>query len=141
MVVLTNVNSARPNQFAQVVAELVNPVLAPPKMVAIEDKQPELAVRLGALLDQIAAGKDVKDQLTPERAALLTPEATSFFIRTVKLIWPSESQSLVSRTERSGVTVSTYRIRKNKETRIVTFGLAQDGKVAVFGIQPDPDVR
>jgi hypothetical protein len=43
--VLTNLNSARPNQFAQVIAGLVNPALAPPKLAAIEDKQPELAAR------------------------------------------------------------------------------------------------
>jgi CubicO group peptidase (beta-lactamase class C family) len=140
--VLTNLNSARPNQFAQVIAGLVNPALAPPKLAAIEDKQPELAARLGTLLDQIAAGKDVKDQMTPGLAALLTPESSAaLLVRTVRLIWPSESHPLVSRTERNGVTVSSYRIGKNNETRIVTFGLSPDGKVAVFGIRSDPDVR
>jgi CubicO group peptidase (beta-lactamase class C family) len=139
--VLTNLDSARPNQFAQVIAGLVNSALAPPKLIPIEDKQPALAGRLSALLDQIEAGKDVKGQLTPEFAALLTPEVASSLARSTKLIWPSESWSLVSRTERNGVTISGYRIGKNKETRIVTFGLAQDGKVAVFGIRPDPDVR
>ena len=72
--VLANSDSARPEQFAHVIAGIVNPALELPKLVAIEDKQPELARRLGALLDQIAAGKDVKDQLSPRLAALLTPE-------------------------------------------------------------------
>jgi CubicO group peptidase (beta-lactamase class C family) len=141
VVVLTNLDAARPEQFAHVIAGLVNPALEPPKMIPIEDKHRELAGRLGTLLDQIAAGKDVKDQLTPELAALLTPEVAGSLMRTVKLIWPSESLSLVSRTETNGLTVSTYRIGKNKETRIITFGLAPDGKVADFGIRPDPDVR
>jgi hypothetical protein len=135
--VLTNLNSARPNQFAQVIAGLVNPALAPPKLAAIEDKQPELAARLGTLLDQIAAGKDVKDQMTSGLAALLTPESSAaLLVRTVRLIWPSESHPLVSRTERNGVTVSSYRIGKNNETRIVIFSLSLDGKVAVFEFDP-----
>jgi CubicO group peptidase (beta-lactamase class C family) len=141
IVALTNLDSAQPNQIAHVVAGLVNSALAPPKMIAIEDKEPELAGRLRALLDQIAAGKDVRDQLTPELGALLTPEVSRKFVRLVQLVWPSESRSLVFRNERNGVTESGYRIGKNNETRIVTFGLAQDGKVATLGIQPDPDIR
>jgi CubicO group peptidase (beta-lactamase class C family) len=141
VVVLTNLDSAEPSQIASVVAELVNPALAPPRLIAIEDKRPELAVRLDALLDQIAAGKDVRDQLTPELAALLTPEVAQSLTRSVQLIWPAESQTLVFRTEENGLTESRYRIGKKDQTRIVTFNLAKDAKVAAFGIRPDPDVR
>jgi len=112
-----------------------------PKLVAIEDKQPEVARRLGALLDQIAAGKDVKDQLSPKLAALLTPEGSEFIVREVKVIWPSDKMALVSRKESAGITVSRYRIEKDNETRIVSFGLGADGKVAAMRVQPDPEVR
>lgn len=139
--VLTNLDSAEPTQIASVVAELVNPALAPPRLIAIEDKRPELAERLGALLDQIAAGKDVRNQLTPELAVLLTPEVAQSLTRSVRLIWPAESQTLVFRSEDNGLTASRYRVGKKDETRIVTFGLAKDGRVAAFGIRPDPDVR
>jgi CubicO group peptidase (beta-lactamase class C family) len=139
--VLGNSDSARPGQFAHVIAGIVNPALEMPKLVAIEDKQPELARRLGALLDQMAAGKDVKDQLSPKLAALLTPEVSEFIVREVKLIWPSDKMTLVSRTESDGIAVSRYRIAKGNESRIVRFGLGADGKVATAGIQPDPDVR
>jgi CubicO group peptidase (beta-lactamase class C family) len=138
--VLTNSDSGRPGQFAHVIAGIVNPALELPKLVAIEDKQPELAQHLGALLDQIAAGKDVKNQLSPKLAALLTPEVSEFLVREVKLIWPSDKITLVSRKESDGITVSRYRIGKGNETRIVRFGL-EDGKVATLGVQPDPDVR
>jgi CubicO group peptidase (beta-lactamase class C family) len=140
VVVLTNLNAAQPEHIAQVVAGLVNPALVPPKMTAIEDKQPQLTVLLSAFLDRIAAGRDVKDQVTPELAAFLTSEYSGFLQQTVRLIWPSDSRSLVTRTEGNGLTVSGYRVG-NKETRIVYFGLAQDGKVAAFWIQTDPDVR
>jgi CubicO group peptidase (beta-lactamase class C family) len=139
--VLTNSDSGRPGQFAHVIAGIVNPALELPKLVAIEDKQPELARRLSALLDQIAAGKDVKDQLSPKLPALLTPDVSEFFVREVKVIWPSDKMTLVFRKESDGVTVSRYRIEKGDETRIVGFGLGADGKVAALRIQPDPDVR
>ena len=131
----------RPEQFAHVIAGIVNPALELSKLVAIEDKQPELARRLGTLLDQMAAGKDVKDELSPKLAALLTPEVEESIKREVKLIWPSETLTLVSRKESDGVIVSRYRIVKDNESRIVRFGLGADGKVATMGIQPDPDVR
>jgi CubicO group peptidase (beta-lactamase class C family) len=141
VVVLTNLAAAEPDQIVHVVAGLVNPALEPPKLTAIEDKQPELAARLAALLDQIAAGKDVRDQLTPELAALDTADTARELVRLVQLIWPSDSRTLVSRNERDGVTVSRYRIGKNGESRIVAFALAADGKVAALGFSPDPDVR
>jgi CubicO group peptidase (beta-lactamase class C family) len=139
--VLTNADSGRPGQFAHVIAGIVNPVLEVPKLVAIEDKQPEVARRLGELLDQIAAGKDVKDQLSPKFAALFTPEVSEFVVREVKVIWPSDKITLVSRKESDGIEVSRYRIGKGNETRIVGFGLGADGKVATMRVQPDPDVR
>jgi CubicO group peptidase (beta-lactamase class C family) len=58
--VLANADSASPEQFAHVIAGIVNPALESPKLVAIEDKQPELARRLSALLEQIAVGKGVR---------------------------------------------------------------------------------
>lgn len=139
--VLTNSDSARPEQFAHVIAGIVNPALELPKLVAIEDTQPELARRLSAVLDQIAAGKDVKDQLSPKLAASLTAEVRENVLRELKMVWPSDTLSLVARKESDGVTVSRYRIGKGNQSRIVRFGLGTDGKVATLRLQPDPDVR
>jgi CubicO group peptidase (beta-lactamase class C family) len=75
VVVLTNLDPAWPDQIAHEIAGLLNPELVPPEMTALEDKQPELTERLCALLDQMVAGKNVRDQLTPELAAWLTPKA------------------------------------------------------------------
>ena len=140
VVVLANADTARPEQFAHVIAGIVNPPLELPKLVAIEDKQPELAHRLGTFLDQITTGK-VKEQLSPRLAGLLTPDMRENVVAELKPIWPSDKITLVSRTEKDGITVSRYRIEKGNESRIVRFGLGADGKVATIGIQPDPDVR
>ena len=142
VVVLTNRDSSPSEHIGEVVAGYVNPALEPAKTVAIEDKQPQLAVQLGTLLDQIAAGQpgnDVRAQFTPDLAEYFTPEVLAHFAHTIKLIWPG-SVSLVHRSEEDG-TVSRYRISKNGETRIVTFALGKDGKVAAFWIESDPDLR
>jgi CubicO group peptidase (beta-lactamase class C family) len=139
--VLTNLDAAEPEQITHVVAGLVNSALEPPKLTAIEDKQPQFAARLSALLDQIAAGKDVRDQLAPDLAALLTPQMAPEIVRLVQTIWPADSVTLVSRKESGGIVESRYRIRKKVETRIVSFALAPDGKVASLGFGHDPDVR
>jgi CubicO group peptidase (beta-lactamase class C family) len=141
VVVLANADSARPEQFAHVIAGIVNPVLELPKLVAIEDKQPELARRLAVFFDQIVAGKDVKEQLSLRLAGLLSPEVRENVVAELKPVWPSDKLTLVSRKESDGITVSRYRIGKGNETRIVRFGLGADGKVATIGIEPDPDVR
>jgi hypothetical protein len=124
-----------------VIAGIVNPALELPKLVAIEDKQPELARRLRSFFDQIAAGTDVKEQLSPRLVELLTPEVREHVVAELKPIWPPDKMTLVSRTEKDRVTVSRYRVEKGNESRIVRFGLGADGKVATVGIQPDTDVR
>ena len=139
--VLANSDSASPEQFAHVIASIVDPVLELPKLVAIEDKEPESARRLGVLLDQIVAGKDVKDQLSPKLVALFTPEVHESVVRELQLVWPADAVTLVSRTDSGGIKVSRYRIGRGNERRIVRFGLAADGKVATMKVQPDPDVR
>src|ERR1700730_12545477 len=139
--VLANSDSASPEQFAHVIAGIVDPVLELPKLVAIEDKEPESARRLGVLLDQIVAGKDVKDQLSPKLVALFTPEVHESVVRELQLVWPADAVTLVSRTDSGGIKVSRYRIGRGNERRIVRFGLAADGKVATIKLQPDPDVR
>src|ERR1700719_2228317 len=128
VVVLTNADSARPEQFAHVIAGIVNPALVLPKLVAIEDKQPELARRLRAFFDQIAAGRDVKEQLSPRLAERLSPEVRGNVAAQFKPVWPPDRMTLVSRPEKDGGTVSRYRIEKGNETRIVRFGLGADGK-------------
>jgi CubicO group peptidase (beta-lactamase class C family) len=139
--VLTNSDSARPEQFAHVIAGLVNPALELPKLEAIEDKRPELARQLSAVLEQVASGRDIKEQLSPKLLKVWTPELVERVTGRVKAVWPSEALTLVSRKENEGLTMSRYRIRNGNETRLVIFGLAADGKIDTFWVEADPDVR
>jgi hypothetical protein len=83
----------------------------------------------------------VRDQLSPKLTVVFTPEVREFVVREIKVVWPADKTTLVSRKESDGVTVSRYRIAKGNDTRIVGFGLGADGKIATMRVQPDPDVR
>jgi hypothetical protein len=142
--VLANIDAARPDHIAQVVAGLADPALDPPKLTPIADNQPELLARLRALLELLASGADVRAQLTPELAKQLaesSPEAAANFASQLKQVWPANSITLVARKLEDGLTISAYRLTKNNETRIVRFALAPDGKIAHLSLHPDPDLR
>lgn len=143
VVVLTNLDSghSRPGLIAHVVAGLVDPVLAPPKLVAIADNQPGIAESLKKLLAQVAQGQDVRSQLTPELAAALTPDDVKDWQASLAKVWLPDSLELVLRKELNGMTGSSYRIRKKNEAAIITYAIGKDGKVAMLDISPDQQYR
>ncbi len=140
VVALANCAAADPTQIAHVVAGLANPALDPPKHTAIEDRQPDLAARMRALIGEIVAGKDVKSQLSSELAALVDQYAATFTAQ-VKPVWPPDSVSLLKRNIADGESVSEFRATKAGESRVITFGVAKDGKVSTLRVQRDPDLR
>jgi CubicO group peptidase (beta-lactamase class C family) len=144
VVILTNLGSgnSRPGQIGRVVAGLVIPDLMPTKLVAIEDKQPELLASLKMLLDQLATGQDVKSQLTPELAARITPESSKTIQSRLAAVLPPDSAVLVSRDELpDGRLRSQYRFSKNGETLLIVYGLDKTGKVASLGFSPDQEYK
>jgi hypothetical protein len=144
VVILTNLGSgnSRPGQIGRVVAGLVIPDLMPAKLVAIEDKQPELLASLKMLLDQLATGQDVKSQLTPELAARITPESSKTIQSRLAAVLPPDSTVLVSRDELpDGRLRSQYRFSKNGETLLIVYGLDKTGKVASLGFSPDQEYK
>ncbi len=141
--VLTNLDSghSRPGLIAHVVAGLVNPALAPPKLVAISDNQPELAGSLKKLLDQIAQGKDVRSQLAPDLAGALTAEDMTEMQASLAKVWPPQTLELVLRKDLNGMIGSCYRVRNKNQAAIITYAVAQDGKVAMLDIAPNQEYR
>ena len=141
VVALTNLSAAHPGVVVHIVAGLIDPELAQPRLAPIEDTQPTLSKRLRTLAGEIVSGKNVSDEFTPELAAYVTPETSSDIAAALRPVWPPESLTLVSRKEEDGGLISRYRAAKGAETRILAFGLGEDGKVAAFDVEPDPDVR
>jgi hypothetical protein len=139
--VLTNLAGSGPGAIAKVVAGLINPALMPPKLSGIPDDHPELAQSLRKLLDQMAAGEDVRSQMSPEMAAALTPEEAKDVQSELNPLWPPDSLVLVKRRPLGNFLGSVYRIRKGDHSLLITYGLDKEGKVALFADSPDQEYQ
>lgn len=139
VVVLTNLDEghSNPGLIAHVVSGLVIPGLLP-KLSAISDNNPEIAGRFRALLDQIAAGTDIRPQLTGELLAQMTPEMMEGARKRLAGFWPGGTITLVKREPGpGGEPVSTFRILKGDHANLIIFGLENSGKIAKLAMVPD----
>jgi len=146
VVVLTNLDAghARPAVFAHVIAGLADTPLLPPKLTAIDDAQPSIAVSLRAVLDRIAAGQDIREQVVPDLAKLITPAVTKSVQQRLSPLWPGGTLALVRRTpvpNDATRTISTYRLTKGDQTLLITYSLSPDGKIAGLQFQPDREYQ
>jgi CubicO group peptidase (beta-lactamase class C family) len=140
VVVLTNLDAghSNPGLIAHVVAGLVSPALLPAKLTAIPDSDPTIAANVAKILDQIAAGADLRAQATTELAARMTPDAVARARRRLQNLWPGGTLTLVRREPGpKGKPISTFRLRKGDDAALITFGLNAEGKVSVLGLAPD----
>lgn len=138
--VLTNLEAgpSNPGVIAHVIAGLVQPTLGVRKLEPIPDDHPELAARLGTLLDEIVAGTDIRSETTTKLAAQLTPEATKDLQRRLGKYWPGGRLALVRReTGPEGEPHSWYRLSKGGEAMLVVFSVGADGKVGTLITLPD----
>ncbi len=144
VVVLTNLDAghAHPAIISHVVAGLAEAPLLPAKFSPIDDTQPPIAASLRSLLDRIAAGQDVREQLTPDFAKIITPELAKFAQGLIAPVWPGGSLTLLRRTPLpNGTTLSVFRVTKGDEKRLVIYGLNPEGKVTGLQIQPDREYQ
>jgi len=142
VVVLTNLEAgySNPGEIAHVAAGLVVPALAIPKLEAIADDQPEVAVRLKKLLDEIVAGTDIRAETTTQLAAAITPETSKRWQQRLAKLWPGGTLTLVKRdkgAEGEPQGVSTYRLSKGGDAMLLVFGLDTDGKIPTLNLLRD----
>ena len=144
VVVLANLDRAQPAYFSHVIAGLAVAPLLPPRLAAIDDTQPAFAASLRALLDRIAAGQDIRDQMVPNFAKIVTPEMTQSVQRRVAPLWPGGALTLVRRSPGPvdpTRTISTFRLTKGDQSLLVVFAVASDGKVAGLQFVPDREYQ
>ena len=144
VVVLTNLDSGHsdPSLISHVIAGLVLPPLLPAKLTAISDTEPSIAATLAKVLDNISAGDDFRSQTTPALAALLTAESRKMAQHSLAPLWPGGTLTLVKRApdpDTPGQIVSTFRLTKGPQTRLISFSLTHDGKIAELESSPDRD--
>ena len=144
VVVLANLDQAQPTYISHVIAGLADAPLLPPRLAAMDDTQPAIAASLRALLDRIAAGQDIHDQVVPNFAKIITPEMTKSVQRRVAPLWPGGTLTLVRRAPGPvdpTRTVSTFRLTKGDQSLLVIFGLGPDGKATGLRFVPDREYQ
>ncbi len=142
VVVLTNLDAghSQPALISHVVAGMAVAALAPHRLGTIADDQPETAATVKKLLDQIAAGEDIRPQVSAQLAAMITPEMSMRVKERLSALWPGGTLTLVKRVPSpagNGLTVSTYRVRKGEDGMLLVYGMGADGKIATLGLAPD----
>lgn len=144
VVVLTNLDAARPWYMAQVIAGLADPVLMPKRLASIPDNQPRVAASLRSLLNALSLGADVRRLVAPDFAETLTSRDADYTRHLVQPLWPGGSLTLVER-EHSGdvgsLVLSQYRLAKDGRTMLVTYALNARGKAEVLFFEPDKEYR
>jgi CubicO group peptidase (beta-lactamase class C family) len=140
--VLTNLDSghSRPSVIAHVVAGLVEPALMPARLAAIPDNEPEIAAGVRTLLDQLVAGADIRPQVIPDLANIITPAMNTPMQRMLASVWPGGTLTLVQRRPSPGApgTIqSAFRLSKGSDSMLIRYGRNEQGKIAVLGFSPD----
>ena len=112
----------------------------PAKLTAIPDNDPATADAVRKLLDQQAAGTDIRGQVTPDLAAFITPEMLKEVQHMLAPVWPGGTVVLVHRAaspSAPGVVESTFRISKGSDSLLIYYGRNAAGKIAILGLSPD----
>ena len=140
VVVLTNLADDNPRLIAEVTAGLTDPVLLPAKLVPIPDTQPEITASLAKLLDRLAAGGDIRPQVTAELAERMTPDTSKWLRHRLSTLWPGGALTLVKLMppdSPGGRSTSVYRLSKGDDAVLIFFEIAPNEKVAFLRTAPD----
>ncbi len=144
VVVLTNLDAARPDYMVHVIAGLADPPLLPPKLTAIPDARPRIAASLASLLDRMVAGADLRPFVSKEFAQVVESPATGEIRRQIAPLWPGGTLTLVQRFPSSddpSMTLSQFRLAKGADSMLITYGLNAHGKVDTLYFEPDQEYR
>lgn len=105
---------------------------AAPAEPAIPDTDPAATRLLRRTLLSIAAGKVPAGTLTPQLAALLTPQATRQVNQNLSALGPLGAMTLLKHAEQDGLKVYRYRVVYGTTPTIVRMAINADGKIAAL---------
>jgi CubicO group peptidase (beta-lactamase class C family) len=134
VVVLTNLDAghAQPAKIAHRVAGMYVPALTPIERKAIEDKEPQTAILVRNLLQEIADGKADADRFTPELRGKLFPEAIQGVGDYLKELGSLKSLELIKRGQEGENRAYTYRANYERTELFLSVQLTKDNKTAVL---------
>jgi len=139
VVVLANLAGANTGYIAQIIAGLVDPLLMPPKLVAIADTHPALTASLVKLLDQLAASQDVPSPAADGTAPRILPDSTWVRHRLANL-WPGGTLTVVKRMPAphpADRPTSVFRLSKADDALLIFIDSRSDASIATLRTAPD----
>ena len=142
VVLLTNLDAAHsdPRYMANVIAGLADPPLLPAKLAAISDTRPDIAALLTKLLNQFAAGEDVRPLLSPAFTRTITSAEANQARETLSKLWPGGDLTLVKRLMPPGTAspvISVFRLARADKAVMIVMALDSAGKISSFRLLPN----
>ncbi|MFP2911922.1 serine hydrolase domain-containing protein [Pyxidicoccus sp. 3LFB2] len=135
LVVLTNSSAARPSQIAEGIAALINPALGPQELKPIEDREPQIAARIAALLEKARAGTLAPADFAYVRAGFF-PDTAKAYQELLATLGPPGPLVLVERSMLGDDRAYTYLVTFGKQTWSLQVGLAPDDRPVSLRMRP-----
>ena len=134
IIVLANLADADPSRFVDGIAAIVNPALAVRPLAPIEDKEPEVTIKLRKVLDAARAGTLTPAEFAYVRAGFF-PGTAAYYRKELERLGPPSGVQLLERRELGDDRIYVYRVTFPGGTRYVRLGLAPDDRVSAFSIR------
>ena len=135
IIVLANTDRARPREFVEGIAAIVNPALAVPALAPIVDSEPEVTARLAVLLEAVRAGT-----VDAARFAYVHPRffegALPQYQKGLQELGAVGPLVLARREVLGDDRRYTYLLTSGAKTFVFTAQLIPDGRVSRFDVRP-----
>jgi CubicO group peptidase (beta-lactamase class C family) len=136
VVVLTNLSDADAEEISDRITALINQRLGPTKLSPIPDPEPQVAERLAALLRATAQGELAPTELAYVRAGFF-PDLAESYQEQLRNSGPMTGTDLLQRRQVGDDWIYTYRVKFGTKSLRAKLGIAPDGKISVFSIEPE----
>jgi CubicO group peptidase (beta-lactamase class C family) len=134
IIVLANAAEADPGRIVDGIAAIIDPALAVTRPSPIADREPQVAARVGQLLDRLRQGTLTPDEFAYVRAGFF-PDAAKFYQGQLQKLGAPQKFVLLDRREVGDDRVYTYEVAFASGSRVVRVALAPDDKVASFAMR------
>jgi CubicO group peptidase (beta-lactamase class C family) len=135
IIVLTNSGTENPTAFAEGIAAIMNPALAPPVPKPIEDREPQVTARIASLLEKAREGALTPADFAYVRAGFF-PDQMKAYQEKLRSLGPAGPLVLVDRMTRGDDRVYTYHVPFGTQTYLFMVALAPDDRLSFFGLGP-----
>ncbi|WP_240359289.1 serine hydrolase domain-containing protein [Pyxidicoccus trucidator] len=135
LIVLTNSSAANPSRFAEGLAAIIHPALAPPTLTPIEDREPQVTARVAALLEKAREGTLAPADFAYVRAGFF-PGIAKLYQEHLRELGPTGRLVLVERSTLGDDRQYTYLVTFGTKTYQFAVGLAPDDRLASIRMRP-----